>query len=63
MSSAANLQSKKVVLTVRVDKNNLNIVKEYAKRTDTTVSQLVRDFFQYLIVEIDRISESDLEQI
>lgn len=62
MSSAVKTQNCKTLLTVRVDKESLELVKEYAKQNNTTVSQLVRDFFQHLIAEMDRPPESELEQ-
>jgi antitoxin component of RelBE/YafQ-DinJ toxin-antitoxin module len=65
MSSASNQQSspEKALLTVRVDRDTLDRVKEYARRTDTTVSQIVRDFFQHLLVEAKRPTEGEVEQL
>lgn len=51
MSSAENQQSDKALLTVRVDREQLDAIKEYARRTDTTVSRLVRQFFKHLLEE------------
>lgn len=51
MSSAPNQPSDKKLVTVRVDAEVYRQVKEYAKRTDTTVSRLIRQFFLHLLEE------------
>lgn len=64
MSSVTNQPSyDKVLLSVRVDKENLDKIKAYAKRANTTVSQLVRDFFQHLLLEAERVERDDVEQL
>lgn len=57
MSSAPNQQSEKALMTVRVDREVLDQVKEYARRTDTTVSSLVRQFFLHLLAEAQKPSD------
>lgn len=60
MSSASNQQSDKALLTVRVDREDLERVKEYAKKSDTTVSRLVRQFFRHLLAEAKGSSEGEV---
>jgi len=65
MSSATNQQnsSEKALLTVRVEREVLDSVKEYARRTDTTVSRLVRQFFQHLLVEAEKPHDGKVESL
>lgn len=59
VSSQANQE--KALLTVRVDRDQLDSVKEYARSTDTTVSQLVRDFFRHLLADAEE--KNEVEQL
>lgn len=63
MSSASNQQPEKALLTVRVDRDVLDQVKEYARRTDTTVSRLVRQFFKHLLDEAKQPPDGGARQL
>lgn len=54
MSSASNQPSEeKVFMTVRIDRELRDQVKEYAKKTDNTVSRLVRQLLRHLLDEAE----------
>lgn len=63
MSSVSNQQDEKVLISIRVDRDVYEKVKEYAKTTDNTVSRLVRQFFQHLIEEAEKPPESSVESL
>lgn len=63
MSSATSQQGEKALLTVRVERKVLDEVKEYARRTDTTVSQIVRQFFLHLLEESHKPQANDAESL
>jgi len=63
MSSVSNQQDEKVLISIRVDRDLYEKVKEYAKGTDNTVSRLVRQFFQHLIEEAEKLPESSVESL
>lgn len=62
MSSAPSQQGEKALMTVRVDREVLEQVKEYARKTDTSVSSLVRQFFRHLLAEAKK-STDEVEQL
>jgi hypothetical protein len=52
-SVSSQKRSKKVYTSIRVDELDLQRIKEYAKRTNSSVSRLVGDLFRALIEEIE----------
>lgn len=63
MSYASKQGLDKVILAVRVEREELEKVKKYASDTGTTVSQLVRDLLKHLLFEAEKHAKAEKNKV